>query len=50
MDWYRFARHQLGYEHGEAVAYANIRFVEDANKLALRQARDPGKQPAPHTR
>jgi len=32
MDWYRFARRELGYTHGEAVAYANLRSVEDDNK------------------
>jgi hypothetical protein len=50
MDWYSFARRQLEYEHSEAVAYANIRFVEDVNKRALSQAPDPSKQPARHTR
>src|SRR5262245_64761474 len=34
MDWYRFARRELGYTHGEAVAYANLRSVEDSNKRA----------------
>ena len=32
IDWYRFARTNLGYEHGEAVSYANVRFAEEANR------------------
>jgi hypothetical protein len=31
-DWYRFARRELGYTHGEAVVYANLRTVEDLNR------------------
>jgi hypothetical protein len=31
IDWYRFARRQLDYSHGEAVVYANVRTVEDLN-------------------
>ncbi len=31
-DWYRFARRELGYPHGEAVVYANIRSVEELNR------------------
>ena len=31
-EWYRFARRELGYAHGEAVAYANVRTVEDLNR------------------
>jgi hypothetical protein len=34
-DWYRFARRTLGYSHPEAVEYANLRFVEEQNRLAL---------------
>jgi hypothetical protein len=34
-DWYRFARRELEYTHGEAVAYANVRAVEDSNRRAL---------------
>jgi len=37
MDWYRFARRELGYAHGEAVVYANLRSVEDNNKRTVRQ-------------
>ena len=32
IDWYRFARRELEYTHGEAVAYANVRTVEDQNR------------------
>lgn len=32
LDWYRFARRQLEYTHGEAVVYANVRTVEDRNR------------------
>lgn len=39
IDWYRFARRELGYEHGEAVVYANVRTVEDLNR-AHRPERD----------
>jgi hypothetical protein len=35
-DWYRFARDTLGYGHDEAVAYANLRFVEEMNRKAQR--------------
>ncbi len=31
-DWYRFARRELQYVHGEAVVYANVRAVEDLNR------------------
>jgi hypothetical protein len=31
IDWYRFARRELEYTHGEAVVYANVRTVEDLN-------------------
>jgi hypothetical protein len=29
IDWYRFARQELEYTHGEAVVYANVRAVEE---------------------
>ncbi len=32
IDWYRFARRDLEYTHGEAVLYANVRFVEEQNR------------------
>jgi hypothetical protein len=32
-DWYRFARRTFGYAHEEAVEYANLRFVEEQNRL-----------------
>jgi hypothetical protein len=31
IEWYRFARRELEYAHGEAVVYANVRTVEDLN-------------------
>jgi hypothetical protein len=36
IDWYRFARDTLGYGHNEAVAYANVRYVEEMNRNARR--------------
>jgi hypothetical protein len=33
-DWYRFARETLAYEHDEAIAYANLRYVEEQNRRA----------------
>ena len=35
IDWYRFARDTLGYAHDEAVAYANVRYVEELNRREL---------------
>jgi hypothetical protein len=32
VEWYRFARRELAYAHGEAVVYANVRTVEDLNR------------------
>ena len=31
-QWYRFADEELGYEHGERVEYANLRYVEEQNR------------------
>ena len=36
IGWYRFAREVLGYTHDEAVTYANVRYVEETNRGALR--------------
>ena len=36
IDWYRFARTTLAYGHAEATAYANLRYVEETNRSALR--------------
>jgi hypothetical protein len=36
IDWYRFASETLGYQHDEAVAYANLRSVEESNRAILR--------------
>ena len=36
INWYRFARERLGYSHNEAVAYANVRHVEETNRAILR--------------
>jgi hypothetical protein len=41
VEWYRFARRELEYAHGEAVVYANIRTVEDLNR-----ARRPEREAA----
>ena len=35
-DWYRFARDELELDHGESAEYANLRFVEEQNRDALR--------------
>jgi len=35
VEWYRFARRELAYAHGEAVVYANVRTVEDLNRMRL---------------
>jgi len=35
IEWYRFARRELEYSHGEAVVYANVRTVEDDNRRAV---------------
>ena len=39
IDWYGFARETLGYTHGEAVVYANLRYVEEQNRQRLRTDR-----------
>jgi hypothetical protein len=36
IGWYRFARGTLDHGHDEAVAYANLRFVEEMNRKAQR--------------
>lgn len=36
LAWYRFARKELDYPHGEAVTYANVRVVEEENRERLR--------------
>jgi hypothetical protein len=36
-EWYRFARDQLGLDHGERVEYANLRYVEEQNREVLRR-------------
>ena len=41
IEWYRFAKRELGYAHGEAVVYANVRTVEDLNR-----ARRPEREAA----
>jgi hypothetical protein len=41
IEWYRFARRELDYAHGEAVVYANVRTVEDLNR-----GRQPDRQAA----
>jgi hypothetical protein len=41
VEWYRFARRELEYADGEAIAYANLRTVEDLNR-----ARRPEREAA----
>jgi len=36
INWYRFARRTLGLERDEAIAYANLRYVEETNRAQLR--------------
>jgi hypothetical protein len=43
-DWYRFARQELGYAHDESAEYANLRFVEEQNRDALRGGDPPGRR------
>lgn len=35
IAWYRFAYETLGYSHREAASYANLRYVEEQNRLIL---------------
>ena len=35
-EWYAFARETLEYEPHEAIAYANLRYVEDLNRAPNR--------------
>jgi hypothetical protein len=39
-DWYNFARATLGYSRNEAGSYANLRYVEELNRLRLRDQLD----------
>jgi hypothetical protein len=39
IDWYRLARAVLGLSHGEAVHYANARYLEETNRRRLRTDR-----------
>ena len=48
-QWYRFARDELGLLHDECVEYANVRYVEEQNRAALRAA-SGGRPPAPRPR
>ena len=40
VEWYRFAREVLEYEHEEAVEYANLRSIETENRELLRRNAD----------
>ncbi len=40
QGWYRLALDELGFEHDEAVEYANVRYVEDRNRAELRGSAD----------
>jgi hypothetical protein len=44
-DWYRFARDELGFAHDESAEYANLRFVEEQNRDALRSGVDAAGDP-----
>jgi hypothetical protein len=43
IDWYRFARREFEYTHGEAVLYANLRSVEEQNRQRLGRSSGPLK-------
>jgi hypothetical protein len=45
IKWYRLARRVLDYEHQEAADYANLRFVEEGNRVRLRRKKDGDRQP-----
>ena len=46
QSWYRFAVDELELENGEAVEYANVRYVEDENKARRGPARpQPEREP-----
>ena len=45
-DWYRFARDELGFAHDESAEYANLRFVEEQNRDALRGGGGIGERAA----
>jgi hypothetical protein len=45
MEWYRLARRVLDYGHQEAADYANLRFVEESNRVSLRRKKYGDKQP-----
>ena len=44
-QWYRLARYALACRHEEAVEYANLRFVEEQNRAALRRGATPAPGP-----
>ena len=44
--WYRFARDELGFAHDESAEYANLRFVEEQNRDALRGGAGMVERPA----
>jgi hypothetical protein len=46
-EWYRLARFTVACSHDEAVQYANLRFVEEQNRAALRNAEAARGQTAP---
>ncbi len=49
-EWYRFARDKLGFRHDECVEYANLRYVEQQNRAALRErAGAQPQEPAPNS-
>ena len=39
IEWYRFARDELELEHAEASSYATARFVEEQNRIGIRERR-----------
>ncbi len=39
IEWYRFARHAFEFGHAEASAYATARYVEEQNRVVVRERR-----------
>jgi hypothetical protein len=39
IEWYRFARRALELGHAEASSYATARFVEEQNRVGIRERR-----------
>jgi hypothetical protein len=47
-EWYRFACDELGFPHDESAEYANLRFVEEQNRNALRGGQTSERPATPY--